>query len=141
MYAKLWSNHLHSHKPLLSCNEHCFSWFHFRRQYQKSGASFQLRCLHFLSVWTIHQQILSNLITKYQHIYHVNVHIFKYNRMNVFGQTVYAYKNPGLIPFLHQRWYRGSKEEATRRIVHTLRKPTTQPTKLAKESGLVLGWL
>jgi len=28
--------------------------------------------------------------------------------------------------------------EATRRILHTLRKPTTQPTKLAEESELVL---
>ena len=36
-----------------------------------------------------------------------------------------------LIPFLNQRWYRGGKEEATRRILHTLRRPTTQPTKIA----------
>jgi hypothetical protein len=31
-----------------------------------------------------------------------------------------------------------ASEEATRRIVHTLRKPTTLPTKLAKESEMVL---
>jgi hypothetical protein len=31
------------------------------------------------------------------------------------------------------------KAEATRRIVHTLRKPTTLPTKLAFECDLVLG--
>jgi len=37
-----------------------------------------------------------------------------------------------VIPFLNQRWYWGDKdkEEATRRIVHTLRKPTTLPTKI-----------
>jgi len=40
-------------------------------------------------------------------------------------------KQKNYIPFLNQRWYRGGKEEATRRIVHTLRKPTTQPTKIA----------
>jgi hypothetical protein len=32
---------------------------------------------------------------------------------------------------LNSSGYRGGKEEATRRIIHTLRKPTTLPTKVA----------
>jgi hypothetical protein len=44
----------------------------------------------------------------------------------------------GIYTKLHSKHNAAARRRFCRRIVHTLRKPTTQPTKLGKECDLVL---